>query len=172
MKMRINELLLATVAACLVLGASGAAQAQKGIECGAPGQRSVINDETILQDVTVLPGDSCIINDSTIKGFVVGDSPNTILIYNSKVENRIVIDNANTVAISDVLVDDGNIDVSDSDIASVVDNRANDGDINVTGNIEAYVVQNDAEGRIVCGNNTTLVESFNTAGAGGDQCRD
>ena len=170
--MRINGLLLGAVAACLVLGASGAAQAQKGIECGAPGQPSVINDETILQDITVLEGDSCIINDSTIRGFIVGDSPDTILIYKSKVENRIVINNANTVAISDVIVDDGNIVVKGSDIASVVDNRTNDGSIRVKGNIQAYVFQNDAESAIVCRDNTTLQASFNTAGPDGDRCRD
>lgn len=132
----------------------------------------VINDERILADVEVLANQSCIINDSTIRGFIVGDNPNTILIYRSDVEKRIVIRGANTVAISDVTVDDGNITVVGSDIASVVDNRTNDGNINVNRNLEAYVFQNDAEGNIVCRNNTTLEEGFNTAGPDGDQCRD
>ena len=94
----------------------------------------VINDETVLQDIEILSGMSCIINDSTVKGFVVGDSPNTVLIYRSKVDNRIVISNASTVAISDVIVDDGNIEVVGSGIASVVDNTTNSGSILVNDN--------------------------------------
>jgi len=130
----------------------------------------VINDETVLQDIEILEGDSCIINDSTIRGTIIGDSPNTVLINKTRVDNRIVISGANTVAIGDVLVDDGNIRVTDSDIASLVDNRTNDGDIRVNRNRETYVVQNDAEGRIVCRNNTFLTASYNTA-RDGDLCR-
>ena len=129
----------------------------------------VINDETVLQDIEILNGDSCIINDSTIRGTIIGDSPNTVLINKTKVDNRIVISNANTVAIGDVVVDDGNIVVTDSDIASLVDNRTLDGDIRVNNNRETYVIQNDAEGRIVCRGNRFLEAGYNTAGAGGDR---
>ena len=130
----------------------------------------VIDDETILADIEVLRGMNCIINDSRIKGSIIGDAANTILIYQTKVDNKIIIDGTTTVAISDVIVDDGNIAVSNSEIASLVDSRANDGNIRVTNNRQAYVIQNDTDGRIVCRGNTFLEEGYNNAGKNADQC--
>jgi len=166
--MKLQKLLMSTVASCCILGASGGAAMADG--CGD----GVLDNETFDGNLVVSDELSCSIIGSTIKGNLrIKDTANVLLLNNKvggdvwveRTEGRAGIGVANVVANT---VFTGKIVVREYATANVIENETLGGDIRVNGNTNALVQKNISAEDLICRGNTALSSFLNFAAVSSD----
>jgi hypothetical protein len=150
-------------AACLVLGASGIAQAD---QC----ENGVIANKTV-ENIKVLEGKICVIYNVTVNRSINTEANTAVVIQNSFIARNINVGNAVSVAIMDSVVSEGNITVTESDTVAIINNELYRGNLVVTGNRVVDVKRNRAES-IICSDNNRTDSGLNHAGNGAGECSD
>jgi hypothetical protein len=148
-------------AACLVLGASGMAQADN---C----EHGVVANKTV-NNIKVLEGKICVIYKVTVNKSITAQPNTAIVIQDSFIGRNINVDNAVSVAIMDSVVSEGAITVTESDTVAIINNQVYRGNLVVTGNRVVDVKRNRAE-NIICDDNNRIDSGLNHASDGKDAC--
>ena len=151
--MKFMKLFSSTAAACLLVGASGAAMAATD-HC----LDGVIQDETV-GDIEVANGQRCFIVGVNVLGSILVSNSPAIVILETDVEDQLVVESSSFVVLSNNRVQKGSMVVRDSDEVAITDNDA-DARIRVVRNVSATVTRNEAD-RMICRNNTQLVAFLN-----------
>jgi hypothetical protein len=149
-------------AACLVLGASGIAQAADNCENGVIANKTVNN-------ITVLEGKICVIYQVTVNRDITSGANSAVVIQDSFIGRNITADNALSVAIMDTTVSEGAITVTGSDTVAIINNEMYRGNLVVTGNRLVDVRRNRAQS-IICKANNRTDARLNHADDGVDAC--
>jgi hypothetical protein len=158
---KISKLINASVA-CLVLGASGIAQAEDTCEHG------VIANKTVGR-ITVAEGKICVIYQVTVNSGIIAEPNTAIVIQDSFIAKNITVDNAVSFSIMDSVVSEGEITVTESDTVTIINNELYRGALLVTDNRVVNIKKNRAES-IVCENNNRIDSRLNHADDGVDAC--
>lgn len=161
--MKIQELVLSAVTACLMIGASGGAAMAS---CGD----GVLENETFENNLIVTGELSCSIISSNIKGNLTVKDTANILLLNNKVGGRIRVirtDGQEGVGVANVIANtvfSGELFVDEYATANVIENETLTNNIRVTGNTSALVQKNIAKKNLICEGNTDLEAFLNVAG--------
>jgi hypothetical protein len=158
---KISKLIYAGVA-CLVLGASGIAQAADNCEHGVIANKTVNN-------IKVLEGKICVIYQVTVNGSITTQPNTAVVIQDSFIGRDIKVGNAVAVAIMDSIVSEGAITVTGTDTVAIINNELYRGNLVVTDNREVDVKKNRAQS-IICDNNNRTDSRLNHAEDGKDAC--
>jgi hypothetical protein len=162
-KMKLQKLLMSTVASCCILGASGGAAMAEG--CGD----GVLENETFEGSLIVSNELSCSIIGSDINGNLIVRNTANVLLLNNKVGGDIRVrrtDGREGIGIANVVANtvfSGKIVVKEYGAANVIENETLRGDIRVRGNTTALVQKNISGEDLICTGNTTLSSFLNFA---------
>jgi len=163
--MKLQKLLMSTVAGCCLLGVSGGVAMAEG--CGD----GVLEGETFDGSLVVTDERSCSIISSTVRGSIIVRDSDNVLLLNNKVGDEIRVvrsDGLEGDGVANVIANTvfgGNLVVVEYEIANVIENETLSGTIGVNGNTQALVQKNIAATNLICAENTVLSSFLNVAGA-------
>jgi hypothetical protein len=159
---KLQKLLMSTIAGCCFLGASGGAAIAS---CGD----GVLENET-FENLFVNDELSCSIISSEIKGDLTIRDTLNVLLLNNKVGGRIRVirtDGQEGVGVANVIANtvfSGDLIVKEYATANIIENETLTGTIRVSGNTNALVQKNIAKKNLTCVGNTDLEAFLNVAG--------